>query len=638
MATKKKSVKKTAAALLNAVAALPPPNVDPGLLYNPEFGKPGEGLNDFRNFLTLVWAFLGLPAPTPAQYDLAYYLQYGPKRCILMAFRGIGKSYITAAFVCWVWLMNPQLKQLVVSASEKKATEFATLVKQLIDGMPGLEHLKAKGIQRDSVLSFDVGPATPAKDPSLNVAGITGMITGGRADIIIADDVESPDNSQTVTMREKIENKVTEFDAILKPEPWSRIIYLGTPQTEQSLYLALSAKGYVIRVWPARFPVDIAKYKGRLAPWIVRQQSENASLVGKPTDPRRFSELDLKERELSLGPTGFQMQYMLDPSLSDENLYPLKLKDFVVMHVNRDKAPAQIMWAADPRWMINDPDFPVVGLNGDRYYSPGYVSELWEDYEHKQMAIDPAGAGAAETAYIIQNFLKGMCHIAEWSGMQAGQSDSAMIQVANIALEHGVEVIHVEDNFGDGAYARILQPILTRIWEEICDKIRAEATQQNKVLKLPRLPGINLVHSKGVKELRICDTVEPVLAGHRLVLSPDVIKKDFRVEHKEYQALYQVTRINRRKGALKVYDRADVLAIGLQGAAEFFGRDIQNAEEQARELKREQALRRWVDWATEGRAQGNSERGTVFQNMDEGPGIGLDGESQSSPSPFWMPQ
>jgi len=78
---------------------------------------------DFRYFLVLVWKFLDLPDPTPLQYDVARYLQHGPRRKIIEAFRGIGKSWITSAFVVWLLLRNPQLKILVVSASKERADQ-----------------------------------------------------------------------------------------------------------------------------------------------------------------------------------------------------------------------------------------------------------------------------------------------------------------------------------------------------------------------------------------------------------------------------------------------------------------------------------------------------------------------------------
>ena len=64
-------------------------------------------LHDFRNFMWLVWQHLGLPEPTPIQYDIAEYLQNAPKRCVIEAFRGVGKSYITSAFVVHQLFLDP---------------------------------------------------------------------------------------------------------------------------------------------------------------------------------------------------------------------------------------------------------------------------------------------------------------------------------------------------------------------------------------------------------------------------------------------------------------------------------------------------------------------------------------------------
>jgi len=202
--------------------------------------KP-DPLADFRNFLFLVWKHLNLPVPTEVQYDIAHYLQYGPKRCIIEAFRGVGKSWVTSAFVCWLLYRNPQLNIMVVSASKDRASAFSTFTKRLIHEMPILQHLipdRNKGC-RDSNEAFDVAPAGASHSPSVKSVGITGQLTGSRADIIIADDIEVPKNAETQTMRDKLAEAVKEFDAVLKPHDKARIIYLGTPQTEQSLYLSL---------------------------------------------------------------------------------------------------------------------------------------------------------------------------------------------------------------------------------------------------------------------------------------------------------------------------------------------------------------------------------------------------------------
>jgi hypothetical protein len=73
--------------------------------------------------------------------------------------------------------------------------------------------------------------------------GITGQLTGSRADLIIADDVESANNSQTQLMRDRLSETVKEFDAIIKPKV-GRVIFLGTPQTEMSLYNDLDERGF----------------------------------------------------------------------------------------------------------------------------------------------------------------------------------------------------------------------------------------------------------------------------------------------------------------------------------------------------------------------------------------------------------
>jgi hypothetical protein len=100
-------------------------------------------LADFTVFLRMVWAHLKLPAPTPIQLDIARALQHGSKRMVIEAFRGVGKSWITSAFVCWLLLVDPQFKILVVSASKGRADDFSIFTKRLIAEMPVLAHLAA---------------------------------------------------------------------------------------------------------------------------------------------------------------------------------------------------------------------------------------------------------------------------------------------------------------------------------------------------------------------------------------------------------------------------------------------------------------------------------------------------------------
>lgn len=165
----------------------------------------------FVAFLFVLWAALNLPKPTRCQIDMARVLSSGKdKRFILQAFRGIGKSFITCAFVVWKLWNNPDLKFLIVSASKERADANSIFIKRIIDLLPFLHHLKPTAKQRDSSLSFDVGPAKPDHSPSVKSVGITGQLTGSRADILIADDVEVPGNSATQAAREALATLVQE--------------------------------------------------------------------------------------------------------------------------------------------------------------------------------------------------------------------------------------------------------------------------------------------------------------------------------------------------------------------------------------------------------------------------------------------
>ena len=176
-----------------------------------------DEIKDFRNFLFLVWKQLNLPQPTPIQYEIADYMQHGPKRAVIQGFRGVGKSWICSAFVVHQLLLDPSKNILVVSASKTRADDFSTFTLRLIHEAPFLKHLAPGDKQRFSKISFDVAPAPASHAPSVKSLGITSQLTGSRADIIVADDVEVPNNSATQMMRDKLGEQVKEFDAIIKP-------------------------------------------------------------------------------------------------------------------------------------------------------------------------------------------------------------------------------------------------------------------------------------------------------------------------------------------------------------------------------------------------------------------------------------
>lgn len=527
---------------------------------------------DFRVFIYIVWKMIGLPDPTPIQYDIANTLQNLPNdRFIVEGFRGVAKSFITCAYAVWTLWRDPQKKVEIVSASKDRADANAIFIKRIIYTLPFLAHLKARPDQRDQQNLFDVGPAVPDISPSIKSVGISGQLTGSRADLLIADDVEVANNSGTQTQRDKLNEAVKEFDAIIKPK--GQIVYLGTPQNEMSLYNELQQRGYRCRIWTVLYPESLSErefYGDRLAKIIADKYDNNPELyAGKPTDPRRFDEEEIYKRRLSYGKAGFALQFMLNTNLSDQEKYPLKVQDLMIANLSLDEANLKWYWSNDRQLRIND--LPCVALKGDYFYEPqGRSNEVFE-YTGTVMAVDPSGRGKDETSYAVVKYLNGYLFVLEVGGTREGYSDSTLRQLANKAKIYGVNEIVVEGNFGDGMFSQLFKPVLNDIHP--CS--------------------VTEVKNYAQKEARIIDTLEPVMMRHKLIIHKQVIIDDYQVYENApaYSLIYQMTRLSRDRGALAHDDRLDALCMAVAYWLAVMDRDEEIGMQEQIEAKLEQ----WLD-------------------------------------------
>ena len=503
---------------------------------------------DFKLFLQALWAELGLPSPTRAQYAIADYLQNGPKRLQVQAFRGVGKSWITGAFVLWTLFNDPERKVMIISASKERADNMSIFLQKLIIDTPWLKHLQPKSDDsRWSRISFDVN-CSPHQAPSVKSVGITGQLTGSRADLMILDDVEVPGNSLTEFMREKLLQLCTEAESILTPKSDSRIMYLGTPQTTFTIYRRLAERNYRPLVWPARYPRQdkLSKYEGILAPEIQEDVDMGAE-EWAPTDDR-FSHEDLIEREASMGRSNFMLQFQLDTTLSDAQKFPLKMADLIVTSVNPTTAPENIIWCSDPSKVIRDA--PTVGLPGDYFYSPMQLVGEWSSYDETICSVDPSGRGTDETAAAFLSQRNGLIYLHEMSAYRDGYSDSTLLDILKRCRTYGVTSLVIETNFGDGIVGELFKKHLIN-------------TKQNI--------NIEEVRANVRKEDRIIDSLEPVLNQHRLIVDRGVIDWDYASnkdspaeERLLYMLFYQMSRMCRDKRAVKHDDRLDCLAQGVK--------------------------------------------------------------------------
>ena len=505
--------------------------------------------DDFKLFLQALWEQLDLPSPTRAQYAIADYLQNGPKRLQIQAFRGVGKSWITGAFVLWTLFKDPEKKIMIISASKERADNMSIFLQKLIIETPWLSHLQPKSHDsRWSRISFDVN-CSPHQAPSVKSVGITGQLTGSRADLMILDDIEVPGNSMTELMREKLLQLCTEAESILTPKSDSRIMYLGTPQTTFTVYRKLAERAYRPFVWPARYPRknSLAKYDGLLAPQI-QEDLDSGAEEWDCTDPDRFDHEDLLEREASMGRSNYLLQFQLDTSLSDAQKFPLKMSDLVITSVNPSEAPDNCVWCSDPSNVIKD--LPTVGLPGDYFYSPMQLQGEWTPYTETICSVDPSGRGTDETAATYLSQKNGFLYLHEMRAYRDGYSDSTLLDILRGCKKYGVTTLLIESNFGDGIVAELFKKHI----QQTKQAIYIEETRANVR-----------------KEDRIIDSLEPILNQHRLICNRSVVEWDYASnkdaapeERLQYMLFYQMSRMCREKGAVKHDDRLDCLAQGVK--------------------------------------------------------------------------
>lgn len=497
---------------------------------------------DFSFFLHELWISVGLPPPAEHQNQIAKYLQSGPRRRGVRAFRGASKTWVTLAYSLWRLFRDPNERVMIVSKSEKHSKDSLHMARKWIGSVPWLSHLepdKGKN-QRDSAVQFDVGPSSSDRTPSFSAYGVGGQITGARSSVIISDDVETAQNTLTLELRSRLREEIKELDSVIIPG--GDIIILGTPHHEESLYDKLASSGYAFQSWPARFPTQKERVPD-LSPEIIDAIDADESLVGRGIWAERFDEEELIEREASLGRSTFAMQYMMITELGDELKYPLKLSDLMVFPVQRDKAPMTIAWG-----MTNDrggttrcQDIPSLGFGTDGCYAPIMYDNEWGKYTGTKAWIDPSGRGKDRTAICIVSHLNGTLYIHETIGVSAGYSHETLVLLATLCRTYGVREVYIEDNFGQGMFAELFRPVLRSFFQDPCDAYPDGWGAS-----------IDSVRVSGQKEIRIINSLEPGFNSHRIVVSPKV------AENQDLQR--QITRITRQRGCLQHDDEIDAMA------------------------------------------------------------------------------
>lgn len=497
-----------------------------------------EDLYDsFVCFVHYAFAWLGLPAPSRAQIELADFISdQKNKHRMLQCLRGLSKSLNAQLYTVWRLLNDPDEHILVMSATGDRAKNFTQFVQKLLHLLPVCNGMQPRhNKERTSAQSFDIAGATPSDSPSVYAVGIENQITGMRATLVIYDDIETSQNAGSAVMRDKIDHYASEAHNLLMTGR-DETITLCTPHSMDSIYVDwINAKGFKPLIIPAQYPEDTSVYGGNLAPYLMDRLKADPSLVGANTD-ERFTLDILANKQLKIGKSQYKLQYMLDVTASDELKHPLKLADLIVMDIDEDDAPIKITPSSMRENLVM---MKHNGFNTDRLYSPAFVSDERADYNYRVMAIDPSGRGKDETGLAIGYTLGGRIFLKKVTGLKGGYDYDTLSTVANMCRDHKIDYLVIESNFGDGAFAKMLEPILA---------------------KLSPNTAIEEVRAVGKKEVRIIRTLEPLFNQRKIVIDKKVLDDDLKCDIVN-SLTYQITRITEESGCLRHDDRIDALEI-----------------------------------------------------------------------------
>ncbi len=556
--------------------------------------------NHYRHFATFmrdIMKVLGFE-PTWMQYDIANYMQYGPHLAMVQAQRGEAKSTIAAIYAVFCLIHDPTHRVLIISAGGTQASEIATLIQRIILTVPTLECIRPdkNAGDRTSVDAFDVHHSLKGidKSPSVACIGVTGNLPGKRADLLIADDVESNKNSRTAANRELLLTITLEFSAICtgKPGTPGRILYLGTPQTGDSIYNTLPGRGYDMRIWPGRYPTPAQRehYGPHLAPAIVQRLEADPTLAfgggpmgdeGQCTDELLAGE-DKHQSELrQRGPSSYQLNYMLNTRLMDALRFPLKTENLVVIPGGGDRFPLTIT-----RGLSNahQRSFQSSGY-GFVMMMPHEMSTETAPVQGVHMQIDPAGGGANgdETAFAVTAFLNSTVYLLAIGAVPGGYDGDGLLELRRIAVKYKPNIVSIEKNMGYGAFAKVFLPVLR------------EDRGEEKGYK----GDIREEFVTGNKEARMIGTLEPVMARGSLVVLESVVEMDHEYtqryatsgKRQVFSLFHQLSKLTNQKGSIAHDDRLDAL----EGSVRHWVAQLALDQNKAIAKQQQKEFQAWID-------------------------------------------
>ncbi len=510
---------------------------------------------DFRIFLTALWRETIGNDPTKMQLLFADILQKEDARKLAMlGFRGFAKTMIAAAST--VWELDRTGGKLQVSfwgSNQDNAADTTQLMLNWIRNIPWLQHLAPTGMMDQSALSFDVQGRGIFRGSSVQAYGISGSVTGTRADILVVDDPETSSNGDTVKKRVSIDRALDEASYVIKDG--GKIRVLGTIHFDDSVYLRLMNKGYKVYIFPMEVPsLETQKMCWDYYPEPIRRMMEKLP-EKTPLDRFSASEIELKRQN---GLLSFERQCLCNPFRTSMSNKPFNLRKLIIFDADIDKLPIRFYHSQDDQYLDQD----AMGFSSASMIDKLFRAYKWDDqmkpYDRIICVVDPAGTGTDELAVTVIGASSGYAVIFTVYGLTGGSKDENLTRIIETARRYKCDFISVESNFGQEMFAQLLRA-----------KYHVEYSRFGR--GDDNIIPITTHRATSKKERRIIEAIDPVLNFGRLIITKDAIQMDYEsanihmTEDKmAYRLTYQLSYFSEAGNKLEFDDRIDVVASALE--------------------------------------------------------------------------
>jgi hypothetical protein len=447
---------------------------------NPKSNKFAIREADFKLFVVLWNQRMGKSTPD-IHLRMARWLEdcwrSGKKNLLLMAFRSSGKSTIAGLFAAWLLYRNPDLRILVLAADLTLAKKMVRNVKRIIERHPLTKNMKPERADQWASDRFTVKRKLVQRDPSMMAKGVSANITGSRADIVICDDVEVPNTSDTAEKRVDLRQRLAEISYVIGDGQGTQL-YIGTPHTYYTVYAtkprAEIGEDHAFLEEFERMEIPLLDENGECA-WPEKYGEESIALIKRQSGPNKFaSQMQLKPVNIAEGRLNPRQLIFYDHDID-------YAKELQTLFIGSKK---------------------LVGASA--FWDPSYGSEKGDRSVFAAVYADEEG----------KMYLHKLAYIKTDENDELDAATQQCRQVAEMARDLMLPSLAVEGN----GIGKFLPGIL-----------------RNELARIHAPCSVREVTHRRSKDIRILDAFDTLLAARLLYASRAVLRTPFMMEMQEWR-------------------------------------------------------------------------------------------------------